>query len=609
MTNREKTRRQLQRYQNDFPLFAREQLYIITKEAKLSPFKLNRAQMKVWTDEIEPRLNAGLPIRMYILKARQLGFSTLIQGIGFWRCALRKYQNALTISHEIDSAEEIFKKSVVFYQHMDKKYRPHRQRSNRREVLFAKDLPNQPEKRGLQSQIAVATAKNKHLGASRTMSFLHCSEFARWEEVNNRVRVAWPTLMQTVPNVAGTFVFLETTAWGVNLAKEIWDAEANGFAKVFVSWCADDSYRHDTPMDMAELEERPDSRFGDERTVYRSVIDQLVYWYPERADDPQWLTNEALCRMHWRRLKVAHDFNYELKLFQQEYPITPEEAFLFSGSNVFDTRLVADYMHALSITDGDRPQYDSAGVLKLRYPYKTFRHIPGVVGDDDRSIIEAPHGNIRVYDEPVPGGVYVIGGDVGEGVTDGDMSAAHVLKLPELKQVAVFEDLTEPFEFADLLFALGRWYNWAGLCVEVNGPGIATNQRLAQQLFYPDLYYRQDFDAEGKKFVRKYGWHTNTKTKPIVISTLRKWMKDKSVLWRDVPTLEQMLYYVEKDGKMGASSGKHDDLVMSVALTLQMAAQRNWGTAQAAENTDRVPGPGTVGYEMTQAENQHYHRT
>ena len=68
------------------PLIAREYiehcLKIRTKSGAVIPFRLNPAQEKLYA-AARRQQEAGAPVRLIILKARQLGFSTLTEGLIF----------------------------------------------------------------------------------------------------------------------------------------------------------------------------------------------------------------------------------------------------------------------------------------------------------------------------------------------------------------------------------------------------------------------------------------------------------------------------------------------------------------------------------------------
>jgi hypothetical protein len=505
--------RRVKQYLTDFPAFCAEVLKIQTKKGELIPFVLKRAQRRVW-ELIKDDLDNERPVRFYILKARQIGFSTLIQAVMYWICSLRRNRNALVCAHEEGAAATLFLKSQIFFKACPEILKPMMRLQNRQELHFANPNPKAPpEQMGLESRIVVRTANNKNLGASMTLHGLHLSEFAKYDGVLQNPKVAIATVLQTVPYIPETFVFLETTADGMGFSYEFWHGD-NGFHKIFISWVADDEYTvpaSELRITAADLDEVDDARFGNELWVRERVLDELRFWYPEKAEIEGWYEVESLCRLQWRRGMIARQFSDDLELFRQEYPITAEEAFLTSGAAVFNQRKLRDWIQALEIRD------EEGKAVGLHYPATHMRY-DREVGD----FYAVKHGPLRMYEPPVPGRRYMIGADVSEGLSGGDKSTAQVLALPELTQVAVYQDSIEPDDYADLLFNLGRIYNWAGLCVEANGPGLVTNNRLGKDLVYPNIYRREQMDSDTRQMIRKVGWYTSRGNKTVMIVTSRR---------------------------------------------------------------------------------------
>ena len=559
----------LKRWQSDFPAYAREALRIVTKDGEFIPFELNRGQQRMWK-LIKKKMDAGKPVRIYVLKARQIGFSTLIQAILFWRVSLRRYQTALTVSHDTQSAEALFNKSKVYYQSLPNEAKPERKISNRRELTFAVDDQKRPDEMGLQSRIMVQTAADKHLGASLTLQAVHLSEFARYDKVNPQPHLAYATLMQAVPHKPNTFVFIETTAHGLGIGYEFWNKEDSGYENLFISWCAADEYRSAEALSPDELYDFADSPYGDERQVMEDVISELAFWYETEALEPGWLEEEALHRMKWRRELINTNFNGRLDLFRQEFPITAQEAFLTSGVGVFDNRKLADIRNGCP--DPTEYRFDLAS----------------------GSFTQARYGDLRMWEAPREGVRYVMGVDVSEGLREHDNSAVQVLRVEkgQLIQVAVWQGLIPPDDLADLVNALGRWYNSAFVAIEMNGPGYATNLRLQKRLFYPAIYLRTTYDSLTRAYTSKVGWNTNAKTKQIMVSDLRQAVDTDLIVFQDAATLEEMGYYqMSDDGKYDAAAGYHDDLVMSIALAIQMADQQ--GYAKPSEGRAIRPPKGS----------------
>lgn len=561
----------LKRYKSDFEFYARHCLKIVDKDGEIVPFILNRAQQKMWR-EVKKDLDARRPVRIYVLKARQLGSSTFFLALQFWHCTLWANRGGLLFAHELDAAKNLFNREQFFHNHLPDELQPELQQMNRAETVW--DVPKGTKgRKGLNSRISIKTAENIHGSASFTLSSVVFSEFARYESVQKSAALGIATTLQSVPKRAHTFVAYETTAWGLGFAKDVWDNPKSGFRKVFISWFADDEYTDEYPVELDSLEESDHSEYGNELYVRGVAIKELSYWYSELTENE--IQEEALHRLNWRRKKIKHDFNGDLRLFKQEYPSTAEEAFLTTGHNVFPLDKIYSIRNRLELRD-------EVGEV-VEYPYPPTKHRYDKL---DEMFVPDKFGELRLYHYPEPNKRYVIGVDVSEGITDGDYSVAQVLEVPSLVQVATYQGLVDPNAFADLLYKLGQWYNWAFMAVEVNGPGFATNYALARNLFYPSLYIREQFDTMGRSKSPRYGWQTNRATKNVMISDLRGAIRDGEILFRDLVTLEEMSTYVEDDGKFNAAPGKKDDTVMALAIALQQVLLNNFGALKPREKQD-----------------------
>ena len=89
---------------------------------------------------------------------------------------------------------------------------------------------------------------------------------------------------------------------------------------------------------------------------------------------------------------------------------------------------------------------------------------------------------------------------------------------------------------------------------------------------YPNLYARKQSEDEIREGApRKYGFHTNVSTKPMIISTLIKVVRDRLYIERDKRCLDEYNTYERKqNGAYGAITGKHDDLLMTRAIGLHV---------------------------------------
>lgn len=154
----------------------------------------------------------------------------------------------------------------------------------------------------------------------------------------------------------------------------------------------------------------------------------------------------------------------------------------------------------------------------------------------------------------------------------GDRSAAHVLEWENIEQVAVWHGKTPPRSFAVDLFNLGAFYNWAYEAVEFTGPGAVTCRHLYQELFYPELYQREQLDRLGAKMsVDRPGFVTSSRTKKIILDELAALIRQNEIILHHEDTiteLREFQYDYTKSGQKAYSApeNKHDDLVMALAI-------------------------------------------
>lgn len=187
---------------------------------------------------------------------------------------------------------------------------------------------------------------------------------------------------------------------------------------------------------------------------------------------------------------------------------------------------------------------------------------------DRVAIVPDEKGPLKIYQEYRSAYKYIIGADVAEGVADGDYSSAHVLNLETWEVVAHWHGHMSPGDFGEALANLGFYYDNAIIACEVNNHGIGTVQKLTD-LQYKNLYFHE----EGKP-----GWNTNSKTRPLMISSLIQAVSESSVKVRDRGTLDEMYNFIrnEKDGKIEAREGTHDDRVISLCISAHCARYKGF---------------------------------
>lgn len=457
----------------------------------------------ILNDAVTAQLDTEGKIRVIILKARQQGLSTYTGGYLYYAVSQRPARKAMVVTHHADSTRALFDMTKRYHEHCPEILKPHTKYSSRREMNF--DV--------LDSSYVVATAGGESIGRGETLTHIHASELAFWPKSSSLDN--WNGLTQAVPNTPGTAVFVESTANGVNgIFYDLWRGAVdgkNGYVPVFIPWFVDPEYREDVPKNFERTPEEND----------------LAKEYD--LDDGQ---------LMFRRRKIAQN---GIDLFRQEYPSEPEEAFLTTGRPVFNPD-------------------------QLQKKIKTTRDLEERFALEGEEFLHNARGELSTFRKHVEGEQYVIGADVAMGVRNGDYSVAQILDSKK-RQVAIWRGHVHPDYFAQVLYALGSFYNEAFICVENNSHGILTCTRLGKDLAYPNFYTEVVMDKLTDRETIKLGFSTTAKTKPLVIDQLRASMREDELELNDKVTLREMMsYIVTESGAMQAEQGCFDDCVMSLAL-------------------------------------------
>jgi len=505
-------------------------LRIRTKSGEVVKFRWNAPQERLY-EEILKQREAGKPVRVVILKARQMGFSTMAEGLIFHDTATRFNCDSLIIAHQDDATAKLFRMSKLFYDALPDVLKPMLKASNAQELLFENPTKRAAEKQGapgLRSSIRCVTAGGRGVGRSFTFQNLHASEVAFWP---GDVSQTWAGVMQAVPSTPGTMVIVESTANGFNWFKDFWDRACSGesdFVPVFFAWFENPEYRMVVPpgFEMTVEERELRERFG--------------------------ICDEQLC---WRRWCIANNCAGDLNKFKQEYPSTPDEAFIHSGSPVFDNEVVITRREAVR---------DVKPLLRGGFDYEVvFSEALEFIELSGAKFVERADGFIRIYELPVPGRPYVIGGDTaGEG---SDWFTAMVLDNTSGKLVAVLRQQFDEDLYARQVFCLGKFYNDALVAIESNFTTFPIT--MLQQMGYPRQYVRERVDTFTGQLSESFGFRTDLKTRPLIVAELVQVMRESPELVGDWDTLGEMLTFVKDErGRPGAMSGSFDDLVMGLAI-------------------------------------------
>lgn len=295
-------RAKLARLRDDFPFFARNCLRIRTKGGQIVPFVLNRAQ-RFLHDRLESQRRETGRVRAVVLKGRQMGCSTYIQGRFYWRLWGGKGLNAYILTHEQPATENLFKMARRFHELIPDWARHPTATANAKELIFA----------GRECSYSVATAGTKEVGRSATIQLFHGSEVAFWPNAEEHTG----GLLQAVADMPGTERIFESTANGIgNVFQRNFKGAERGATDdiaVFMPWWWEETYTKPAPEAW-----RPGNKWADYALANRLTASQL-YWAWDKNRDMAIATGQSEDEPCWK--------------FKQEYPANSDEAFQTAGNS------------------------------------------------------------------------------------------------------------------------------------------------------------------------------------------------------------------------------------------------------------------------------------
>lgn len=559
---------------HDFPYWAAKYVYIKKKGGGDDvPFFLNRPQRK-FVEMLENIRLSGRPIRLILLKARQWGGSTCSQLYMAWLQLIHETSlNSLIIAHQgvgSDEIKDMFDRMIEAYP--DKMLDGECKRDKKRGKKCKK--MERVGRSGAIYRVSARNCKIKIGSAERPDScrggdynLVHCSEVGIWKKTDGKspediLRSACSGVLYKPM----TMIVYESTANGTgNFFHREYEAAKRGisqFESLFVSWFDIDLYS----LPFSSVAERAEfakalyeGRENETADSDRSQPGAYLWWL--------WRQGATLEAINWY---IAERSKYsEHGLMAAEYPSDDVEAFVHSGARVFDKYKV----EALRGGCRDAPysgEIDDNGFVKLQSGGWKIWNFPDEKGERMESR-------------------YVAVVDVGGRSAKADWSVIVIFdrlplafgELPEV--VAQWRGHTD----FDLLTAraasAARYYQEALLVIESNTLETHDRDRDTdgdQSSFilnrlrdsYPNLYARpRSEEAVVRGMPARYGFHTNIATKPMIIATLVKVIREGLYIERDQTCLDEYLSYERRqNGSYGAIAGCHDDLLMTRAIGLHI---------------------------------------
>lgn len=574
------------RYRHDFPFWAATLVKVHNKDAGSDVLFRLRYPQRILISRLEEKRRAGLPIRLILLKARQWGGSTAVQLYMSWLQFLhKKGLNSLIIAHQGTASDEI----KDMFDTMIKQYPI--------DMLYDLGQPYNPKdpklvgvgKSGSTSRVPQRNCKIKIGTAERpdgcrggAYSLVHLSEVGIWRKTDGKspediVRSACSGILLRPL----TMIVMESTANGTgNFFHTEYKAAADPgvpsqFEALFISWFQIEQYSlpFESAAQARDFAQRLyANRMSESISSAREEPGRYLWWLWEKG-----ATLEGInWYIHERSGKNDHS------VMASEYPSDDIEAFVHSGSMVFDRYQVEQFNN-----DCRPPRYIGEVYADADDGPNALRNLRF---HDDRqgrlSIWATPEDDdeVEITDR------YLTIVDVGGRSTKADWSVILVIDRLNMIDgdrptvVAQWYGHCDIDRLAWRAAQIAAYYCNSLLVIESNTlethdrerqiEGGDQSQYILNQIssIYPNLYARRQSEDEIRQGLpKKYGFHTNVATKPMIISTLVKIIREHLYTERDKGCIDEYLVYERKpNGAYGALVGHHDDRLMTRAIGLHI---------------------------------------
>lgn len=536
---------------------------VVDERARAVPFKYRHGQREVARIQAEAD-RTGKPLRLYVLKSRQIGITTQTANRNFVKILANDNRRAVTVAHTDKRASEILQKLKFAYANLPEILRFELAQDSREAIGFA-DFNSK------MFICSAATIKAIESARGDTVQDVHASELTRYADPE----YALFELQQVCHKVEGTSIVIETTGkrYG-SYGHSLWRASKQGktiYTAKFLPWQEDP----DCDLDKGKWTDLERDRRMKEVWEYEP---QLLQRAKELALKPG--------HTFWGYLQLKDQCNGNFARFLEDYPCTEDEAWqskgeLFFGSNAVGAleRKVAQIKCA---------SFD-VQLAQLENGFRSF-------GD----LHENPH--VDIYDEAMPphillwklpqnGRRYIVSGDSSSGNPDGDASASHVIDMHSGEMMVEFHGAVRPHQHARVMESLCKIYNDAIAVPEVNHMGMATLQELMRSGV--NVWRWRKLDSASGKLSGLYGWYTAPLSRDLALTAVLRLVDEiakgnpsteDSI--KSMGLVDEMRTFIENDqtGKPEAAQGFHDDRIMSFAIAFFVATIETRGAAEDIVN-------------------------
>ena len=437
------------------------------------------------------------------------------------------------------------------------------------------------------STVVQVTASNPHAGVGAGFEFLLCTEFAKWslDGVTN-AEIVFSEISKCVPDLPGTVVILESTAWGASgayfdkyqlaITFDELKAGKDGFVKVFAPWFSFEDYVREPSLEQLESAEE----------------------YTEKEMEVALRHGLSIQQVAWMRYAVRELCNRDWDIFTQDYPFDEKSAFLSSGSKRFNLQALIKMKEESKLPE-NQPEF---GVLELNADNKpAWRRT------------SPDEGRWMIWEKPKAGCAYILSVDLMTGASQvsGKDPDSHA---PKIWRKGYFQQGKGWVPARIVATMYGDWQEWVknkkfklwwdidileeqvwrgsvyfgGCCI---APEINMDRGLIELLKKrgANIYQREIFGKRDFMEDKALGWLTNTQTREMAIECLARGIREHGRSFDGVDIHDPFVlheaesFIVKESGRSEASGGAHDDNILGSAIGLVLIEHATTYQVQARE--------------------------
>jgi len=469
------------------------------------------SQLECFDYQVDAIKNFHKHMNNIVLKSRQTGFSVITAAYIAWRLLFMSDEKILIIANDFNGAKRLLKTVKDYVDNTPKWLLPESVVKNNESYL---EFSN--------NSFVKALACSAQAGRGESLTLLVLDEVAFIENADDIKAGALMAVSQT----KGKTIMISTPNGTNNLYYETWKNAVKGennFNKQIVHW-------KDNPLSNPGLEVRVDPENGQD--YFWSP------WYQEQCD-----------RLAQDKVKIAQELDL---------------SFESSKYLAVDVNIVNKYKK-----DVEEARVDCYfDYTKYNNKELEFKSDPFV---KDKTAF-------WVYEKPIEGNKYILAADVARG--DGkDYSTIQIIDAVNLRQVAEFQSKITSDKFAEVILPAAILYNNAYVAIEANNMGLTTCYYLHKTHKYKNVHKSKTIQQmQGGPRDKRWsvdegdeipGFQTTSKTRPFLVDSLRKYMREKEVVIRSPRIMSEFETFVIKpNGKAEHEKGANDDLIIAFAIAL-----------------------------------------